>query len=480
MENNYDIDNIKNHLKNKTAISKFLDEEKNMNRKFIKPVVAACIVVIFSFGIVFAKEIEILFRDFFEDRGIETAIDNGYIEEPEMDYIEVLADVRKGNSKETIDKINTKVKIKDFLMSDDVIRFTTVIEFDENINKYKDFTKEAGELNYLNYISGGEVDPSIMESIGVNDLFILDEEDRLLASPCFMNSKEIFDNFCNQHNLDFEYEKFSENYFSFRKISSGFEITKVYPEERKIEGIWSVYADSKQVFPRSKHLMIYFSEISFISKYSSLDNSDDIHLIGDWEIELNVPETMVKRKNIKYTVESCNNSDFEIFDAYATDTFFEIDFKIKNVEHIVYPAELGEYEQEHNTGYECSKQGIKDFFKDEKLIKLWEDYTVKKDIINFYKRRKDGEGNYVWKATEGTHIIDSQNRRHDISEVINAREEYITNYDENGIPKYKYTGIADFKLRFDMTKYDITDSLKVFIDYNRGEDALIILKKDNK
>lgn len=479
MENNYDIKKIKNSLEDKIAISNFLDEDKDMNNKFIKPAIVACIILVSSFGIVFAKDIEKIVRDFWiGDKGIETAIENGYVEEPDMDFVESVAQVKIGNSDEVTDTINTRVKIKDFIMTDDLIRFTSVLEFDETMDKYKSFTKEAGETNYLNYISGGEVDTTIIESIEVEDLFILDEENRLLASPDVLwggDSKQAFEKFCTEHNLDYEYEKYNENYYGYRNKSNGFEITTLYPEQRRLEGLWSVKTFEDTKYPRSKHLTIYFSKLSFTFKYSTIDNSDDLHLIGDWRIELDVPESMYNRKNIDYKVVSCSNPDFEMYNAYVTDTFFEIDFKIKNVEHIEEPQELRDYAEkykaENGKGFTVigSEEGVREIYQgNEGLIKLWENYNNTRDIINWWKR-EEGEGIYCYSSTTGTYVENSQNTQYELSEIGGGEV-----YDEN---TRSYTGIADYKLRFDLTKYDTTDSLKVFIDYNRGDDAVIVLEK---
>lgn len=91
MKNN---ENIKNKFKFRIAISKIKEEDTNiMNKKFNNIVkkgcgIAACLIVISS-GVVFAKDIKNYFRSLFNNssKAIDVAVENGYIQKGEKNYI---------------------------------------------------------------------------------------------------------------------------------------------------------------------------------------------------------------------------------------------------------------------------------------------------------------------------------------------------------------------------------------------------------
>ena len=102
-------------------------------------------------------------------KGIDTAIENGYVENPGMDYIESNTTL----SKETgtiVEDVKVDAKIEDFLMDDLILSTQFSFEFDETIHNYID-------LNNINDVT-------------INDLFVRDEENRLIYS---VNDKEIFE-----------------------------------------------------------------------------------------------------------------------------------------------------------------------------------------------------------------------------------------------------------------------------------------------
>lgn len=83
---------FKDRTKLKIAISKFEDEEKAMNKKVNLKIkkgigIAACFAIIFS-GIVYAKDIENYFKKIFNNstESIDKAVENGYIQQENMDY----------------------------------------------------------------------------------------------------------------------------------------------------------------------------------------------------------------------------------------------------------------------------------------------------------------------------------------------------------------------------------------------------------
>lgn len=89
MENN---DNLKNTIKTKIAISKYKEEniamKKNKNYIF-KTIAVACFCIIFTTGIVFAKDIGDYFKSLFNNssKAIDMATQNEYIQNEDMEYV---------------------------------------------------------------------------------------------------------------------------------------------------------------------------------------------------------------------------------------------------------------------------------------------------------------------------------------------------------------------------------------------------------
>ena len=208
-------------------------EKRRFWREYImkKRIIATtCVGMILMSGVVFAANIDNIknyFRGF--GNGIDTAIENGYVENPEMDYIELNAILRKETGT-IIEDVKVDAKIEDFLMDDLNLSTQFSFEFDDKINNYID-------LNNINDVT-------------INDLFVREEENRLIYS---VNDKEIFDKYCKENNLNYVFGEFSETYrviscsnddfeiYSSSVSDTGFEIGVIinnierpeYPEELK-------------------------------------------------------------------------------------------------------------------------------------------------------------------------------------------------------------------------------------------------------
>ena len=104
-------------LRAKIAISKLLEEEK-MEKKLkkgniLKPMVAACAMIVSVSGIVFAREISTqIYNNFYQTgNGVGKAISEGYIEETNMNYESAKAVVQDKESGKIIEDALTKVKV---------------------------------------------------------------------------------------------------------------------------------------------------------------------------------------------------------------------------------------------------------------------------------------------------------------------------------------------------------------------------------
>lgn len=475
-------ENVLNNLKSKIAISNFDKEEKQMKNnktKVIKSIAVASIIVISSTGLVFAKEIEKFIVEKFNLRYMhQSTVDNGYIGTSDMDYLEVDAGVQIGDDKTIVDTVNTKFKITDFMLTDDMFDFQVEMKFDEKINQYKDLNKrvECGNIDYENF-----------GSIELRKFFILDENNNLLSAPIYKNEEDekTFYDFCNEHNLNYKYGEYNENYLgNSASIVNGYPNT-IIPEENKLEDIiysilpYNDFAEGEAKYPKSKHLTLYFSEIVFVPKRNE---GDEIHLIGDWKIDLDIPEIMQNREDIEYKVVSCDNNHFNIISAIADETGFELELSINNVKEVEYPIALRNaediYKQKNNTDsyhIDLTREGVINFYGSEELADLYENYQKERKIINV-----TGEKRLYWEnETKGCYLLDSTGKefksRGGGSKPFNFKHE-IT-YDENGYSNVKNLNIYEGSVIFNITKFECTDKLTVFIDF-KGEPVKIELERN--
>ena len=148
---NIAIDNYKNELNH----SKIEERKMPMKRKMLA---TACASLVLVTGIVLAtniKTIQTQIRGL--GKGIDSAVEHGYIANPEMDYQNSDTTVNYGKK---IDNINIEAKIEDILMDDHNLSTKFNFKFEEKISQY---------INLEN-----------IHNIELPDLIITDEENRIL------------------------------------------------------------------------------------------------------------------------------------------------------------------------------------------------------------------------------------------------------------------------------------------------------------
>ena len=261
------------------------DEEKSSRFIIMKKVLATVgISLILVSGIVYAINIKSTNKS---DRGlgngVETAIDNGYIEEVDKDFT-------------SINDINANIKMENILMDDTNLSARLIIDFEDEIS------------NQINIDKVYEIE--------LTDLIVRDEENRILHGG---SDEERFKTYCIENNLNYTFGQINENY-----VGSG---VQCFIEDKGNNNIRLMYNMIANNFPKSKKL--YFSLTKILMKVSE-GNSYLIN--GDWQIEIDVPEEMYNRTEEYYKVKSCDNEDFDVYTAKVTNTGFEIGVIISNIE----------------------------------------------------------------------------------------------------------------------------------------------------
>ena len=240
------LERIRQMTKDKITVSNF-QKDQNMNNKKLnitKISTIACLCIILTSGIVFAKDIEKFVKEKFNfglGEGIDSAAENGYIAKPEMENIVVETDgVVSKNDIEIIElDIDTSVKINNFLMDDYNLSTEIELNFEEEIQKYVDFDN--------------------IKNIEFSDLMILDEEKRIIFVAPFMDEKR-FDELCEKYELNQKRGEFNENYMNNGLNSFGKYKSK---ETNTIQWIYNMYADG---YPKSKELNFYFTQITIYNE----------------------------------------------------------------------------------------------------------------------------------------------------------------------------------------------------------------------
>lgn len=428
-----DNNKIFEKVKIKIAISNVKKEDIVMKKSKLhmgKFIGIAAGVIISMTGVVVATNYNKIINYFGLGKGIDTAVKNGYIESPNMDYISSIATIANEENTLTLNNIQTNVKIDNFLMDDLNLSVNFIFEFDKAINE---------TVNLKN-----------IKSIDLMDLIVTDEENRIIYC---MTTKEVFDEYCKKHNLPYVFGEFNENY-----MNNGLNNFITYNDStnNKVSLNYNMYADG---YPKSKTLKFNFSKILI----REVDEKNTI-LTGDWNINVPVPEKMYNRKNVAYKVVSCSNENFNITNAFATDTGFEIGIIIDNVEkpenfHQVLNEEI---QKEINEG-KITESEINE--RKNTLLR-----TPKyQNLISQLKPIKDTPHTELeTKNIEETSYVENDRGEKFVKSLSPSRRQ-----NSNFIYGNKFSYYETFEL----TKYDITNKLKVQIMF-KGEPIIIELEKN--
>ncbi len=429
-------DELKKYVKYKISISKIKHEEDkiiNKNRNFISKKIGlvACACLIMATSGVFAKDIENFIKiKFGLGNGVDTAVENGYISniDEEVDFINSKVSIMEENSKNCIDTLNTGIRINNFVMTDFAISLNIEIKFDDKIKQYKNFDKKInGNIDYENF-----------GNINLIDLFILDEENKLIYAP---TTQSDFKDFCAKHNLKYEYLQFNESYLnSVAKCN----IQEINSDNNTVKMTYIIQTNNEM--PKSKQLKLFFNKISFDPKK---DTSQPIYLLGNWLIDLDVPEIMYNRTDNSYNVISCENKNFNIYTAKVTETGFEIGINISNIEEPIPNKEL----IDNSTGMPYifnSREELLAVNSDENFEKMYIEYNNKSWPVH-----TNGTPAVNWlEYTDGCYVKNSNGEKFICSNSPSRKQ--ISEFLDGNIYNYYET--------FDMTKFDATNEITVFIE----------------
>ena len=236
-------------LKYKNIIRTTLKEKSkepiiNNKHRMVKILATGCVCVIVTTSIVYGKDISNFIQNFFNNsKGIDTAVENGYIEKLDEEYIK---------------SSNTQVKIDNILMDDYNLNFTINIKFEENI------------------------DVENISKANIKDMIITDEENKIL----YCENQEKFNKYISEKNLKYTYKTFNENYIN---SGSNWYIKEKNSDEHSIKLVYNLFSSN---YPKSKKIEINFNTISL-----NKENSEETEIKGEWNLNIDIPEKMSEREN---------------------------------------------------------------------------------------------------------------------------------------------------------------------------------------
>lgn len=418
-------------LKNNIAIENF----KEMNRKNIKRkrILESTLTVVICgmavTGMVFAKDISTKIYDnfFLTGQGMETAMNEGYIANTNMEYKNSEATIENEQTGQRIEATDTKIKVSEFVMDD----FNLSITFDVELSAETKEIVTAEEVWNFNF----------------PDLVISDENNVVLYCPTEIR----YDEFSKERNLGFNYEEALDN---GSYIGSGVNIVPIEREENHVKVVYNIYTGGGSNYPKSKKLTIDMTQIKISKEEKTTMGGEEITLTGDWNFEVAVPEKMYNRQSIIYTQTSTTNKDYQVVAATLYDTGMELTMKIKTEKQPKMPLSL-EWEF-YKTIADEDPYGMPEI----STYIGWKERQTEE--YKEYSRKN----NYLFNIS--AYLMNEKGEK--FGETVGPRENGSRGIDEEGIMTYQTV--------FDLTKYNSTDKVKVHFDYNGQTEEVTLQKKE--
>lgn len=316
-------------------------ENKGYYYKILTIILVLCMIT----GTVFAKNIMNFIKALFENvsEGVNRAIQSGYIDNVEMDY---------SKSQEA------DIKVDSILMDDYNLDILFNIKLKEN-----------------------EISTEIV-NFEIPDLFISDDMNNIIVAK-FENNIS-YEEFCKERGLNIEYKNIA--------YGDGSESGIIINKENNIYKY--SYVTHSTEFPKSRRLIIEFNRIIALDKQKNTIKE----ILGEWKIEINLPNEFYNRETIIYNMKSCNDENLKLTRATVSKTSMKIELETKWGNSIYNKEDSKEIQQKKIDNW-LNNQNISGA---NLLIK--NEYIKNGNERMFYpSKSSDGEGGYGQKA-DGTLI----------------------------------------------------------------------------
>ena len=415
---------ILNNIKDNIAIENFrtINKKRERTKKILQSTLTVAMCSLSITGIVFAKDISNqIYNKYFTGKGVEKAINEGYIENTEMKEQSSNSTIQDEETGKIIEDNETKVKVSELIMDDFTLSMTFEVKLSD---KVKDIitAKDVMEMNFP-------------------DIVVYDENNNVLNS--------VYNDYL---------KKFSEknNIAPKEVIGSGVNIFVSEKNENTVKVIYNFYTGGECVYPKSKELHIDMNKINISKNVESIMGDEEISIKGNWNFKVYVPEKMYNRQNISYRQKSTSNKDFNVESAILYNTGMEIKMKFK--------AEKQLSMKEIGSSVSKELQFYWSLDKNDELRNI--------DILNYLENKERDNPEYqklvrqeMEKWEFDKYLTNSNGQRFNFS--VGPRE--------NG-SAYIDDGIMTSTCMFDLTKYDATDEIVLHLEY-KGTKADIVLEK---
>ncbi len=373
----------------------------------------ACLV--FSAGIVFAKDISQRIYDFYGlGKGVETAMNEGYIAENKSEYTNSTQKETFSNEDTgiVIEDTETKVKVQDIVMDDFNLSATIVVDLSDKILEQIP-AKDIWEMRFP-------------------DLIVSDEEGNVLFGIDQDALKNFFGGEINEEKV----------------CSSGLNNFIKERGTSPVQAVYNMYVEYSNHYPKSKKLNFKFTEIAISNSDETVYGDEEITVKGNWEVNVDLPEKFYNRESITYhqVDESSSKHKVRSFAIYNTGAVVELSLKSRILKDRT--REIAELIRKGNPDTAIEGYMLTKVYKAEAFQKLSEERRKLYDK-EVYITNSNGD---KFELTMGP--------------IPNGGG----SIDENG--NYN-TNCA-----FDLTSKDATDELTLHVTY-LGEETEIKLEKDS-
>lgn len=270
-ELNLSVSNVKVRLHRIRKKLKLTMQKRGYIYKILSIILVFCMVT----GVVFAKDIVNFIKSIFVNtsEGVERAVQNGYIDNIEMDYSE---------------SNEAEVKIDSILMDDYNLDIIFNIRIKEVLGNIK------------------------ITRFDIPNLVITDEENNIIVAK--FENKETYEQFCKERNIKIEYKNIA--------YSDGSESSSII--EKNDNTYKYSYITHSTEFPKSKQLIIKFDKILVGNNQSTIKKIN-----GKWNIIIDLPEEFYNRKTEIYNMKECNIEDLILTNAKVSKTNTKIALKTR-------------------------------------------------------------------------------------------------------------------------------------------------------
>ena len=423
-------DKIFEDLSNNITVEKFkkIDKRNTVIKNWVQKTLTLMVCCLSITGMVFAKNISNAIYDnlWASGNGSRKAINSGYVEKTEMTPEQSLTTATYEETGDVIEDFESSIKVDEFVMDD----YTLDITFD--INLIDKISRDVIVGEYWN-----------ME---FPDLLIYDENNVVVFFSDIVKLNE----FCKENNLGYDYDSAPEGMI----IGSGYSYRIIEKDENNIKIAYNIYTGGNNKYPKSKKLYVDIGKIKIKHKPDLPESNEEKNIIlkGNWQFSVDVPEKMYNRSNVTYVQKSTTNKEINVKSAICYDTGTDIEIQLKAIDEVKSPSipEL-DFFNSLPEGDELKSIDILNYISN----KLYKTEEYKEYMEKSFKR---------WNVER--YLVNERGERFNMSS--SNRENGGGSIDENNI----YTAFGTF----DLTKYDMTDTITLYVDYN-GQKAEIVLEK---